>query len=229
MTSIFLIIQKGLPFSKGERIHLNKKEISIGRHNLLCCPDISFTSPFISRQHALITIEEDQYWLKDQNSTNGTWINNQKLQPHIRTCLSANDVIILANKEAVLTILPVEKEIPTLKPASPEGESPVSNVQFIEHQRKVIIGDKEEVLSGKTFPLFKLLFENNGNVLTHNDIRKAVWPERAADDNGIPLAGEEEIAMLVMRLRKKLGTCSRLILNVRGHGYMFDSINIGNL
>ncbi len=45
----------------------------------------------ISRHHAIIRIEEDGYMLEDLNSTNGTYINNFRIEPPLRYPLKHRD------------------------------------------------------------------------------------------------------------------------------------------
>ena len=63
--------------------------ISIGRRssNDVCIPDLS-----VSGNHARITVEADDYWLEDLNSTNGTYVNGQ---PVTRQIILDNDEIVI--------------------------------------------------------------------------------------------------------------------------------------
>jgi pSer/pThr/pTyr-binding forkhead associated (FHA) protein len=50
-----------------------------------------------SRQHALITFEENQLWLEDLNSSNGTYVNRTRVYPGNKRPLAVNDVIQIGN------------------------------------------------------------------------------------------------------------------------------------
>ena len=52
----------------------------------------------VSRRHAVITVSGDQYLIEDQRSTNGTWINGQRLRPHIPQPLLPGDDIVFAQQ-----------------------------------------------------------------------------------------------------------------------------------
>ncbi len=49
----------------------------------------------ISRQHARISYEDEQFWLEDMHSTNGSWLNRKRLVAGVPYPLSINDNIWL--------------------------------------------------------------------------------------------------------------------------------------
>lgn len=49
----------------------------------------------VSRQHAAILVSQDMYLLQDLGSTNGTWLNEVRLPPHIPRTLKNGDMIRL--------------------------------------------------------------------------------------------------------------------------------------
>lgn len=51
----------------------------------------------ISREHALLEVEQDQIYLTDRGSANGTYINDRKISAHVRTRLKAGDIITFAD------------------------------------------------------------------------------------------------------------------------------------
>lgn len=70
------------------------KTINIGRNS---SNDIIINDSYISGKHAIITqISEEQFKITDNNSTNGTFVNNQKIKVAF---LKPNDSLRLANKE----------------------------------------------------------------------------------------------------------------------------------
>jgi pSer/pThr/pTyr-binding forkhead associated (FHA) protein len=78
-------------------------------------PDLDF-APYgamrhgVSRRHALIRPGERNLYLIDQNSTNGTWVNGQRLMPGRDFPLSDGDIIELGALHMTLRIVhsPVE-------------------------------------------------------------------------------------------------------------------------
>lgn len=80
----FLIVNK-------QMIPLTKKVTSFGRQ---LENDIVFHEDFLSRFHAEIVHEGDQYILYDKESTSGTFVNGRKID---RCVLNSGDLISLAN------------------------------------------------------------------------------------------------------------------------------------
>src|SRR6478752_4952947 len=69
-----LIIIRGTP--QGHRFFLTQDEMTIGRDP---SADIAVSDQSISRKHAKIVKKQDQVHLLDLGSSNGTSINNKKL------------------------------------------------------------------------------------------------------------------------------------------------------
>ena len=53
----------------------------------------------ISRQHAIITKKDDGYYIKDNKSTNHTYVNDRELADGEEVLLTNNSVISLGNEE----------------------------------------------------------------------------------------------------------------------------------
>lgn len=69
-------------------------EVIVGRDSKLS--RIVIDDPTISRQHASIKIMEDVLMVRDLNSTNGTWINNQKIYSHYAS-ITSGGILKLGN------------------------------------------------------------------------------------------------------------------------------------
>jgi serine phosphatase RsbU (regulator of sigma subunit) len=97
-------------------IPLHKVPFSIGRKpgNDLVLPD-----PRVSREHALITVEGDEYWLVDEGSKHGTFVNGQKVG---RYRLRPNDRIELGTREGLHLIFGPEH------PATPTSEELLTHI-----------------------------------------------------------------------------------------------------
>jgi serine/threonine protein kinase len=79
---------------QGRSFPLTATQVAIGR-TPEC--DVIISSDHVSRRHALIACENDLYTLYDQDSTNGTWVNGQRivqhiLQPHDQIQVSVHDI-----------------------------------------------------------------------------------------------------------------------------------------
>ena len=51
----------------------------------------------ISRIHCKVICKQDDYYIEDLQSANGTYINNVRLQPKVATRIKHGDVVRLAN------------------------------------------------------------------------------------------------------------------------------------
>ena len=75
----------------------DKKEIVIGRGRNEA--DYRLNKEQISRVHASIVIKPEGIYLKDQNSTNGTYINSSRINAYEEKLLNIGDIIKFANEE----------------------------------------------------------------------------------------------------------------------------------
>ncbi len=67
--------------------------------------DYVLPSNVMSGKHASVIIENNNYYLEDNSSSNGTWLNGQKLKPNNRTLLCQNDKIRFANEELIFSVM----------------------------------------------------------------------------------------------------------------------------
>ena len=75
-----------------EEFGSSKTSITIGRESIC---DLVIRETFISRSHAEIFFLDDGWYLMDCNSVNGTWLNDQRLNPMQHYPLKPRDVIKL--------------------------------------------------------------------------------------------------------------------------------------
>ena len=89
----------GIKGQEGQCIVVNKLPFTIGK--LAGFADEVIDLPSISRLHTRIYPgnEQGEYQIEDLNSTNGTFLNEQKLMPYTKTTLREGDVIRLAGEE----------------------------------------------------------------------------------------------------------------------------------
>ena len=72
----------------------NPANISIGKNN--SCT-VVFTDPEVSRMHAQINFNGQQISINDMNSTNGTYINNSRMQSGQSYTINIGDNITFSN------------------------------------------------------------------------------------------------------------------------------------
>lgn len=58
---------------------------------------LTIDNPMISRIHARIHLKENTYYLEDMNSSNGTYLNNELIQPHSLAELKPGDFITFSH------------------------------------------------------------------------------------------------------------------------------------
>jgi pSer/pThr/pTyr-binding forkhead associated (FHA) protein len=82
----------------GAKFELNKLSTSLGRKNC----DIMLTDPAISSQHCVIEVNKENITLYDNNSTNGTFVNGEK----VSACpLSNMDEIRIGESKLLLSVV----------------------------------------------------------------------------------------------------------------------------
>jgi pSer/pThr/pTyr-binding forkhead associated (FHA) protein len=156
-----------------------------------------------SREHALIRREGRRSILEDQGSTNGTYLNGERLMHAVQ--LRDGDQVRVGDIEFVFhdpEMTSVETPFPELDVNLEAGE--------IRVDRRLV------QLSSKEFSLLTYLFENRGKVCSKDEIGQAVWSEY---QQGI---FDYQIENLVRRLRTKIETdpnAPQLLVTMRGLGY----------
>jgi diguanylate cyclase (GGDEF)-like protein len=63
----------------GKRLQLGTAPFEIGRS---AKNDLFIDQESVSRHHARVVFDGSQYWLQDQNSTNGTYVNDEPVREH---------------------------------------------------------------------------------------------------------------------------------------------------
>lgn len=104
-SSARLVVQAGP--NAGQIITLGNTPITMGREAL---NDVAFNDPEVSRRHIRIIPQGYSYVIEDLNSTNGTFVNDQRLTAPV--VLSAGDTIRLG--ELVVMRFEAAAEAPTI-------------------------------------------------------------------------------------------------------------------
>ena len=173
----------------------------------------------VSRVHVRIYQENEQYFLEDLDSKNGTWINNTQLK-NDTTQLEDGDEISIA-MAVKMTFVGSESTAPLILSQLAAHQN--VRLQLDRNARRVFISDLEidPPLSLPQYRLLELLFDGLGGVRTREEVVSYVWPDAASDG-----VSEQAIDALVRRLRDRLHEADpehQYVVTVRGHGFRLDN------
>ncbi len=165
----------------------------------------------ISRLHARIERSFGQYILVDMGSTNGTFVNDQRVQGEV--VLHHGDRIRLASV-AVLVF-----EDPAATAQLDLSQLSLGGIQIDEARKDVYVDGRliDPALSPTQYTLLELLIRREGEIVTRADIAAAVWPDQVD-------ISDQMIDTLVSRLRRRLADyrADHYIVTRRGFGLMFS-------
>ncbi|MCM3718244.1 FHA domain-containing protein [Fictibacillus phosphorivorans] len=228
--SLYIRIEAGDPYDTGSLIPLKPEGeyLTIGRSAHTHETDISLLSPYVSRNHAEIFIQDGKSFIRDLDSKHGTELNQVKLDPNVPKEIHSGDVISLAKGVVLLTYLNTETEESELtmeftSPIEPPEKKITNGLHIIPERRQISIDGEPLFLSGKHTDLLVLLYRKKNQAVSSDEIKIQIWPERmVAGSNALPDVGKDEINALVYRLRKKLGSYGDAIVTVPRYGYMLQ-------
>lgn len=78
-----------------DKIELEKYPCTIG--SLDGSADIFIASPVVSKMHACILQDDDKFYVEDMNSTNGTYVNDERIAMNIKTRIADGDILRVAS------------------------------------------------------------------------------------------------------------------------------------
>ena len=165
--------------------------------------EIVITSKRVSREHARLTRSGRRVMLEDLGSTNGTFLNEERLLGSME--LRDGDQITIG--DVTFTFRDPDTTIGGMLRVELDLDASAGIVRV---NRRVVN------LSPKEFALLMHLYERRGKVCSKDEIGKAVWPEY---QEGIY---DYQIENLVRRLRARLEpdpSNAQLLITVRGLGY----------
>ncbi len=207
-----LILQGGQ-----QRWLLEKEEITLGRG-----PDCDIILPdrVVSRHHAVIQRRAGRYFISDQHSKNGTFINGEPVDDTPRPLTDGDEIQIALRFR--LTFVDAGATAP-LTLESPTAASSSAGLRLDDTLRTVSVGDRtlSSPLSVAQYRLLRRLVQARGAVVSREEIINAVWPE--AHEAGV---SEQAIDALVRRLRERLAELDpdhQYIVTVRGHGFRLEN------
>jgi pSer/pThr/pTyr-binding forkhead associated (FHA) protein len=193
------------------QIEWNKPMLTLGRDG---ANDIIIDHPLASRRHARLEHDENGYFVRDLDSTNGTFVNGDRIAGAHQ--LRNQDRVWVADTEIIFN----DPE------ATQKGPLPVEilkRVRAVEEALRVDSRAKEVYVEGKLlnppltvkeFQLLELLYSHRGQVISKDEIAQNVWDYEVYDYNAIDA--------LVYRLRQRIEhdpSNPRFLVTVRGFGY----------
>ena len=167
--------------------------------------DTTIEHSFVSRRHFQVRSHDGVYYISDLDSTNGTYLNGERLQPNVERRLKDGDRIGLAKDEVVLRFVDpvgtvkIDASTPLL------GGAPDTEDLGVEAaSRKVWVRGHivDPPLSRKQFDILEILHRNKGNAVSREDIARAGWPERNDEPNAA--VSNEEIDQYIFQLRRRI-------------------------
>lgn len=84
----------------GKSVKINKESFTIGRKDA----DYVINSPIISGLHLSIKSEQGKFYVVDENSKNGTLINNMRINPYSLTEINNGDIIQIGKEDLLVKI-----------------------------------------------------------------------------------------------------------------------------
>jgi hypothetical protein len=194
---------KPVPFFRdptGREHPLEAETMTIGR---AVENDIVITSKRVSREHARAERQGRRWLLADLGSTNGTFLNDERLLAPVELRdgdrVSIGDVVLSFHD-----------------PDSTFLESPFPDLEVDVAAGLVRVDRRMVELSPKEFALLAYLYERKGQVCSKDEIGSAVWPEYEES------VYDYQIENLVRRLRTRIEPDPaepQLLLTARGLGY----------
>jgi pSer/pThr/pTyr-binding forkhead associated (FHA) protein len=204
-----LYVQRGV--DNDDEVLWEQPQLTVGRDST---NDIVIEHKLASRRHARFEKAEVGFYIRDLDSTNGTFVNGQRIEgAHL---LRNNDEVWIGD-----TVIVFRDPEATMKGTPP----PVARHRVLEPQEELRVDTKaKEVtlrgqvldppLTAKEFQLLDLLYQHKGEVLSKEQIAKGVWDYEVYDYNAIDA--------LVYRLRHRIEadpSNPRYLVTVRGFGY----------
>lgn len=186
----------------------DRELITIGRDG---ANDIVIDHPLASRRHARLERTEEGYAVRDLESTNGTFLNQERVEGLCH--LHNQDQIIIAD-----TVIVFQDPEATVK-----GVLPPELLRAVREELRVDSRTKEVLIKGailqppltvKEFQLLELLYVRRGQVISKDEIARQVWDYEVFDYNAIDA--------LVYRLRQRIEpdpAHPRYLVTQRGFGY----------
>ncbi len=196
----------------------DKEVFTVGRDS---SNDLIIDHVLASRRHARLERIDEEFYVRDLNSTNGTFVNGEAVDgAHL---LADNDKVIVA--DTIITFRdpdatargPIPAAVrDALRDALRVDETAAEELRVDSQTKEVFIQNQllAPPLTVKEFQLLELLYNRKGQVVSKDEIARVVWDYEVFDYNAIDA--------LVYRLRHRIEenpSNPRYLLTQRGFGY----------
>lgn len=180
--------------------------------------DIVIDNQFVSRQHALVSLQSEGYAIVDRGSKNGTQVNGVDVGS-TPVSLANGDVIRIADGEVEMRYQ-VSSATATIRSTAESTTTPtvMSKLAVDVSTRTVSVNGVEldPPIVGRQWSLLAYLFEAGGKACGWDELYSAGWPDRNSG-----MIGRNEVVQAVHEIRKRLANSGSEvdIVSVRGFGY----------
>ena len=159
--------------------------------------DVVLPDHLVSRQHAEIRRESFGYAVRDLGSSNGTFVNGQRLSADESRPLRDGDTLRLGSSELQFHDPSATLRVPGL------SESVAVAPVFLDHrQQEAYVRGQPLSLAPKEFTFLALLAERPGELRRRAEIARLVWPEHGG------AVSNYNIDVLASRLRQRLSAAA---------------------
>jgi predicted component of type VI protein secretion system len=205
MSFMVVVTQPGNP---GREVHEFEREIVAGRAD--DC-DLVLASPFVSRRHASVALEQDRFIIRDLGSRNGTRVNGQVFRGAVAAEMGS--VLAIGTFQLRLDQADVSNDASTIA-----AMDAVTSRSFLDAGLRVFYVDGNpaiDSLAGREFALLECLAREMPNLVPNTRLADEIWG-----------AGQWDVYMLhnlVRRVRKKIEAVAKrgdeVLVTVPAAGY----------
>lgn len=207
---------------KGQRLDITSyTTLVLGRENPRTQAESRFTVEDItlSRRHLLLTASADGlcFYLEDLDSANGTWLNEEPLQPHTRIRLVSGDKIKaginlikfvdMGGTEAIRLNANKKTAEAVPEPKTAPQQSTIE-IKCDPENGRIWVYNKPLSLTPKEFRFLNYLYQHRSQVCSYEDLLQNIWKDSAELALGV-----NNVQQLVRGIRRKI---DQLNLGFRG-------------
>lgn len=180
---------------EGKRVMVDKWTIEVGKKYTIGRSkkkvDISIQDITISRIHSeFIFYDKDKIMIKDFNSSNGTYINKQRIEPNKENYFSVRDMLSIGDekKELIFIILNDEEEETNIRndfdniSENKNKNEEIKQNQKNKNQKNYVENERENIKNNKYYKREKSRSLNNDSSSRKNEDEKDKYYENEDED-----------------------------------------------